>query len=200
MLTDSQLVTMCKKMQIPLAGIFFKDELPSKLEFNKGYIINISDGEDKEGNENDGTHWTALFVKKYPNNEIEPIYFDSYGALPPEDVKQFVRKHCSKFLPNTTKDIQSLVNNACGYYCCAFLYAVTHPRMASGELYADVDQFLQMFDDLNTSTNYKKNEYILKHFFRSSDAAIRVPVSIEEEAHAKGFDNGLKIPVDVRMI
>ena len=200
MLTDSQLSTLCKKMNIPLVGCFFKNELPrNKVEFNKAYIINIMDSEDEDGIANDGSHWTCLFIKKYPNSLIEPIYFDSYGQPPPEEVKKFVKTHTSKFLPNTSKDIQSLINNACGWYCCAFLYAITHPRMSGGDLYADVDQFLQMFDDLNTSTNYKKNELMLKHFFRSSDPSLRVPLSIEEE-DKPNIDHHLRVPVDMKMI
>ena len=43
MLTDSDLKDLSKKMDFPLAGVFFKDELPRKLEYNTGYIINLDD-------------------------------------------------------------------------------------------------------------------------------------------------------------
>ena len=36
-----------------------------------------------------------------------------------------------------------------------------------------------MFDDLNKSTDHLKNEFILKHFFRSKDPAKRTPVEIK---------------------
>jgi hypothetical protein len=180
MLSDTHLEVLCMKMDIPLVGIFFKDELPRKIEFNKGYIINIEDSVTGEGLQNDGTHWTCMFIKKYQDGTIEPIYFDSFGSPPPEAVKKFVKNTTSKFLPNTTKDIQSLINNACGWYCCAFLYAITNPLMASGELYHDIDNFLQMFEDLTSSHEYKKNEFILKQFFRSSDPTLRNEINIDD--------------------
>jgi hypothetical protein len=35
-----------------------------------------------------------------------------------------------------------------------------------------------MFDDLSVVTSHLKNEFILKHFFRSDDAAKRIPVEL----------------------
>ena len=63
-LTNTQLRTLSERMKFPLADISFKDELPDKLEFNKGYIINIEDAEDEDGKSNSGTHWTALQINK----------------------------------------------------------------------------------------------------------------------------------------
>ena len=77
-LTDSQLRILAKKMKFPLAGVLFKDELPDKLEYNKGYIINLDDEFDEEGKRNDGSHWTCLQINKYPNGVKEGIYFDPY--------------------------------------------------------------------------------------------------------------------------
>lgn len=180
MLSDEQINDICRKMGAPLAGCFFKDELPRNIEFNKGYIINMEDSVSGEGLPTDGTHWTCLFVKKYPDGNVDPIYFDSFGAPPPEAVKKFVKTNTNKFLPNTTKDIQSIVNNACGWYCMAFIYAITNESMACGDLYSDVDQFLQMFDNLTTTNQYKKNEYILKQFFRSADPALRKEIGVDD--------------------
>jgi hypothetical protein len=112
MLSDSQIKKLSKKMDFPLAGVFFKDELPRKLEYNKGYVINLEDGTDEEGNQNEGTHWTALQVNKYPNGIIEPIFFDPYGVAPSENIKKFVLNNCGKKLPYTEKDIQSIMNNS----------------------------------------------------------------------------------------
>ena len=196
MLTDTQLQVLCRKMDIPLAGIYFKDELPRKMEVGKAYIINIQDSTDDDGRANSGTHWTCMYSTKYVNGNIEPIYFDSYGQPPPEDVKKFVRNSINKYLPFTTKDIQSLMSDVCGWYTCAFLYAVTHPRMKSGDLYQDVDTFLALFDDLTTSHDFKKNEYMLKHFFRSSDETKRHPIDIDIKQQ-EDDPNVLKIPVNV---
>jgi len=178
-LTDTQLKILAKAMDFPLAGVFFKDELPSKLEFNKSYIINIEDAEDENGNDNGGTHWTCFQINKYPNDKIEGIYFDPYGVGMPQDVEKSILKSIKKKIPNTTKDIQSLMNNACGYYVCAFLHFINSSQYRSKDLFTDVSTFLDMFDDLNKSIDFKKNEYILKHFFRNKNIEERTPVDID---------------------
>jgi hypothetical protein len=198
MLTDTQLEVLCRKMSIPLAGIFFKNELPRKIETNKGYIINIEDSHDDEGNENSGTHWTCLFVRKYENGVVEPIYFDSYGAPPPEYVKQVVKQSFNKYLPYTTKDIQSLMSQICGWFVCSFLYGITSKQMACGDLYRDVEQYIEMFDDLNNSHEWKKNEYILKCFFRSEDASRRTPIDLDIEEQEDSGCN--KVPICINMM
>ena len=124
-LTNDQLYTLGKKMKFPIADIIFKDELPENIEFNKGYIINLEDEFDEEGKRNDGSHWTALQINKYPNGLKEGIYFDPYGAPPPQDVEKAAEKALDgKKIPYNSKDIQSLMNNACGWYVSAFLYFI----------------------------------------------------------------------------
>jgi len=199
MLTDSQLHVLCRKMSIPLEEICFKDELHGKLQYNKAYIINMQDEHDGNGLQNSGTHWVCFFVKKYPNGNIDPIYFDSYGQPPPEDVKSFVKSNCNKYLPYTTKDIQSLMSNVCGWFVCAFLYSITNPRMCTGNLYHDVDNFLNLFDDLTKSHDFKKNEYILKNFFRSEDSTKRTPIDIDIKEQEDN-PNVIKIPVNTSLM
>lgn len=179
MLTDSQLQDMCEKMKIPLEEVCFKDELPSKLKFNKSYIINMENELDEFGSPNTGSHWVCLQINKYSSGKIEPFYFDSYGMPPPEYVKTVVKNTTGQFLPFNTKDIQSLMNNACGFYCCALLHYLNAYPHRKKDLYQDVEDFLYMFDDLNKSVDFKKNEYILKHFFVSEDPALRKPIEID---------------------
>ena len=76
----------------------------------------------ENGEENDGTNWTCMQVNKYPSGQIEPIFFDPFGAPPSESIKKFVLDNTGKKLPYTEKDVQSLMNNACGYYCLPSLY------------------------------------------------------------------------------
>lgn len=199
MLTDVQLEVLCKKMGVPLAGIYFKNELPRKIEYNKGYIINIQDSHDGEGLENSGTHWTCMYITKYANGNVEPIYFDSYGQPPPEDVKKFIKTNTNKYLPYTTKDVQSLMSSVCGWYCCAFLYAITNAQMKSGDLYQDVDQFLGLFEDLTKSADFKKNEFMLKNFFRSEDPSKRHPIDLDVKDQEDN-PHVLKIPVDTSLL
>lgn len=206
MLTDTQLNELSEKMGIPLEAILFKDEMPSKIKYNRSYIINIEDSEDAEGNRNDGTHWTCMQVNKYSNGKIEPIYMDSYGMPPPESIKKAVMDTCGQKLPFNTKDIQSLMNNACGFYCVAFLHYINEAPTRSKDLYTDVEAFLSMFDDLNKSVDFKKNEYILKHFFVPKDPALRKAIEIDAEpARIINEDSGagldmMRIGVDVKQL
>ena len=201
MLTDVQITDLAKRMSIPLEGVYFKNELPRKLKYNRAYVINLQDSVDDEGKENDGSHWTCLQVQQYPDGKIEPFFFDPYGAPPSESIKKFVKDTCGKYLPYNTKDIQSLMNNACGFYCLAFLHFINASEYRSRDLYSDVEKFLAMFDDLNESHDWKKNEYILKHFFRSTDPALRKKIEIDNitgEDEGKGIDM-MKIPCNVNV-
>jgi hypothetical protein len=205
MLTDYQLTELCNKMDIPLEGVYFKDELPRKLKFNKSYIVNMEDSIDDEGNENPGSHWCCLQINKYPNGKIEPFWFDSMGVCPPEIVKKIVLNFCGQKLPYNTKDIQSMMNSACGFYCCALLHYINACPTRSRDMYFDIENFLEMFDDLNKSVDFKKNEYILKHFFVPKDPALRKaieidvnPSSIISEDSGKGLDM-MQIPVEMKM-
>ena len=211
-LTNTQLKTLSERMNFPLAEISFKDELPAKLEFNKGYIINNEDAVDEDGKPNGGSHWTCLQINKYPNGNVEGIYFDPYGAGMPQDVEKAVKDTIGKSIPHTTKDIQSLMNNACGYFVSAFLHFINSSQYRSKDLFSDVSTFLDMFDDLNISVDFKKNEYILKQFFRSDEASKRKPIEVDFE-NANIIDpndiingdkgNGIdltKIPVGMKMM
>jgi hypothetical protein len=206
MLTDSQITELSKKMNIPLELVCFKDELPRKVAYNKSYVINLDDAFDEKGNQNEGTHWTALQINKYPDGKVEPIFFDPYGQPPSENIKKFVLDNTGKKLPYNTKDIQSLMNNACGFFCLAFLHFINAWDHRTKDLYDDVACFLEYFDDLNKSIDWKKNEYILKHFFQPSDPKLRKQIeviadikSITEQDTGNGPDI-LKIPVDVNLM
>jgi hypothetical protein len=188
-------------MKIPLGGIVFKDELTSPLEYNKSYFVNLEDSHDEDGNENDGTHWTFLQLTKYPNGKIDKIFFDPYGAPPSENIKKVVKETTkSEGLPYTKKDIQSLLNNACGYYCLGLGHFINASQYRSGSLYDDVNTFMEMFEDLNTSVDFKKNEYVLKHFFRSEDPSLRKEIEVITDADEKGGLDMMKVPVDVKMM
>ncbi len=47
----------------------------------------------------------------------------------------------------------------------------------TGDIYLDTEQFLEYFEDLNKSTNFLKNEYVLKHFFQSEDPKLRKEIT-----------------------
>jgi hypothetical protein len=92
------------------------------------------------------------------------------------------------------------MNNACGWYCCAFLHWINSSQYRSKDLFLDVSQFLEMFDDLEKVVDFKKNEFILKHFFRSSDPLKRRPIDVESISK-DNTGNGpdiMKIPVSAK--
>jgi len=177
-LTDYQIEELSKKMGFPLEQVCFKDELPYKIKYNKSYVINLEDEIGPDNKPNVGTHWTCFQVNKYKNGNIEPIYFDPYGMPPPEIVKKTIERTCGQKLPYCEKDIQSLMNNACGWYCCAYLHWINSGFMKSGDIYQDTGTFLEMFDDLNKSVDFKKNEYILKNFFQPKDPKLRKEIDV----------------------
>jgi len=154
---------------------------------------------------NDGTHWTMLQCNQTPNGTKECFFFDPYGAPPSENIKKVVANTNGKpGLPYNTKDIQSLMNNACGFYCLAMAHFVNSSQYRSNHLHTDVETFLDMFDDLNKSVDFKKNEYILKHFFRSEDPSLRKEIDVikstesitgeDERSHRPDM---FKMPVDI---
>ena len=74
------------------------------------------------------------------------------------------------------------------------------------DLYSDVDMFLHSFDDLNKSIDWKKNEYVLKMFFQSSDPSLRKeidvishPDHITQQDTGKGIDT-VKVPVSTKLM
>ena len=206
-LTDSQILDLAQRMSIQLSDVCFNDELEAPLQYNKSYIINLEDSIDEYGQPNDGTHWVFLQVNEYPNNKTEAIYFDPYGQPPPENIKDVVKNTTGKKgLPYTERDVQSLMNNACGFYCLALGHFINASQYRSGNFYNDVNAFLEMFDDLNKSVDFKKNEYILKHFFRSTDPKLRTEIevikptdSITSEDNKGGID-AFKLPVDIKYV
>jgi hypothetical protein len=179
MLTNIQIEDLAQRMKIPLEFCGFKSELPKKLKTNKAYVINLDDEVDKAtGILSGGSHWTTFTIMEYPNGKKEAIYFDSYGVGPPEIVKERVMNSFKLGLPYNTKDIQSLMNQACGWYCLAYQHFIYAYPQRSKNLYWDTEAFLELFEDLNKSVDFKKNEYILKMFFQPEDPKLRKPIEV----------------------
>jgi hypothetical protein len=205
MLTDGQIEELASRMGIPLVFCGFKNELPNKLQTNKSYIINMENDMDIDGKINGGSHWTCFQVVEYPNHKKEAIYFDSFGIGAPELIKKKVKSNFGVSIPHTNKDVQSLMSDACGYYCLAFLHFINECPLRSRYLYDDVNTFMDLFDDLNSSVDWKKNEYILKHFFQSKDPIKRRAVDVltedmKEAARKIQEDGTTALPVEVKYV
>ena len=150
MLSNFDIEKLCKFYRLPLIAICMKNELPMAVK-DGCYIINMQSS--TQGN---GTHWIALYVFK-----LNAFYFDSFGALPPNEVMAFIKRRqgCHLFYNNWI--IQDLKSDACGWYCIAFLTFLHQNR--NKNLQQVFNEFTNNFHDDTT-----KNDEILKYFFNSS--------------------------------
>jgi len=182
MLSNTEIENLAVKMKIPLGYCGFKDQLSAKyLKPNHYYIINLEDQQCSDSLAmNQGSHWSGFEVREYNNGKKEGLYFDSYGFPPPEYIKKIVKQKFGIPLYYTKKDIQSIVNNACGYYQLAMGHLLHDRRMANGTLKEISDLFLDLFLDLNKTNDYKYNEYVLLNFFQNTDPKVRKAVPLPE--------------------
>lgn len=136
MLTNFDLVDMCREHNVPLNGIVSKDKLPPKNHTRDGgYIINLQDDKDQFGNDLDGTHWTAFYIEKG-----KAVYFDSFGFIMPLQVQEFLSDY--KPVPYNVKTIQSVRSGVCGWYCFYFLYYMSHSKKNKSL----IDRFVNFLD------------------------------------------------------
>jgi hypothetical protein len=182
MLSDDQIISLSSKMSVPLERCCYKSQLEDEpLEYNRSYVVNFDDEIDECGGLNAGSHWVCFQVNKHPNGKIEGCYFDPYGLGPPKTIA----KYMGEKIPHTTKDIQGVLGNVCGFFCLAFLHFVNAFANRSRDLHSDAEHFLDFFLDINKrDDNAKQNEYILKQFFRTPND--KTPVEVD----FKNFTNG----------
>ena len=119
-LSNFEIIKKCEELKIKnFKGVFMRDELKGNSSKNECLILN------HDISENDGTHWTALFIR----NGVS-FYFDSFGFDPPLEVISYCSgsdRYCS-----TTK-IQNYDEVICGHYCIFMLY-----RLSNGSKFFDV--------------------------------------------------------------
>ena len=109
---------------------FSKTSCPKKIEYNLDYIIKLDDSIDENGEENEGIHWTCLQVQ-YPSCILWRVRRSALRNL------YWIILVKNYLIP---KNVQSsLMNNACGYCCCAFLHYSNVRQHRTKDLYTDVD-------------------------------------------------------------
>ena len=122
-------------------GGFSRNNLPKK-KIDRAYIINL----DEYGNV--GTHWIALFCKKY-----EIIYFDSFGVeYIPEEIKEFIG---NKNIKANIFRVQANNSVMCGYFCIGFI-----DFMLAGKKLTD-------YTNLFSPHDLKKNDNIILSYFKN---------------------------------
>jgi hypothetical protein len=160
MLSNHDIDELTTKMNIPnFKGCFYKDKL-KKIQPNSSYIINLNSELDESGKRNTGSHWTCIVT----DDMCRAIYFDSYGENAPNEIRNLLK--CNQYkIGHTSKNIQSLMSNLCGFFCLAFIYFLSVSKFRTGNIINDASIFLDLFEDLDLISDVYKNEFILSLFF-----------------------------------
>ena len=109
MITNFEIEDICHKENLPLIGVFSKDELPKDRRMGGSYYINLQNSD-----AGCGTHW--VFCRIFHN--ATALYFDSFGiSLMPQEIAEFL----SIFKPVATnnRQIQDIHSEMCGRFCIA---------------------------------------------------------------------------------
>lgn len=166
MITDIDLFKIAKKKKIPVNDIFMKD-CPSNKIKHGGYLINLQDSHDAEGNQNSGTHWVGLYIPSLPRQDI--IYFDSFGFAVPQSVINWIRikggiYKYSRIVSNDVQ-IQDVDTGFCGIYSLFFIdFMNKNKRMKSIEA---LDKFVRLWsNDTKNNLNLLKQycDYVVESF------------------------------------
>jgi hypothetical protein len=121
-LSNFDIIEKCKELKIKkFKGVLMRDELNKNRVStdNECLVLNF------DHSNNEGTHWTCIFIK---NGEL--YYFDPYGFAPPLEVLDYYK--CKNRWHNTFK-IQQYGEVICGHYCIYVLY-----RLSNGYNFYDI--------------------------------------------------------------
>ena len=144
---NQELLEIMNAINIPLNGIFMKDNLPHILKPGN-YIINLNSlGES-------GSHWVCC---KIIGKNI--YYFDSFGGYPVQNVMDKAAQNRMKVL-YSTRQYQYINSELCGWFCVAFLNLTKNVKNK------DMKDKLNEFDNL-FKTNTKLNDKILIKYIKS---------------------------------
>ena len=162
MLTNFDIERICKKLDLPIVGVYSKDQLYNIKREVGSYYINMED--ENKGN---GSHWVLAKIysdddrddtEETDNHKIcHAIYFDSFGFGMPKAVRDFLKPFNPVYCNN--REIQDIKTSECGWYCICCDYSLENHHNSRTYL-EDYEKFLNMW-----SSNPKKNLSILKNFF-----------------------------------
>ena len=150
MLYNTEIEDICQHYNIPLVACCMKDALKDMSPVDGNYILNLASSNDPVNYK--GTHFLALIIRKN-----EAIYFDSFGVICPTEIIDFVKRRHGCKLGYTTKDIQYIKSEMCGFYAVSFLKFISSSKL---NIYKKTKEYLSSFD-----TDQKKNDAILKDFY-----------------------------------
>lgn len=147
-LSNYEIEDMAKHYHFPLIDCCMKDELPAVPQ-DGYYIINL-----ESSTHGSGTHWTALIIQPHI-----ALSFDSFGAPPPPDIINFVKKRKHIHMAFNNEIIQDLDSSNCGYFC---LYLILYIEHHKGPLTHIVDEFTRLFNE-----DTKTNDKVLRQLFKN---------------------------------
>jgi hypothetical protein len=143
-LTNSDLYSICIKLELKLNGIYMKDELEDNLK-EGNYIINL------ENSNQSGSHWTCFIKDK---NNI--YYYDSFGVVFPQNQYYIFIKNVDNIYYNVSDD-QNIDSTSCGWWSIALLFYMNNtnrPRLDR----------MKKFDKKFNNKNRKENEIELRDY------------------------------------
>jgi hypothetical protein len=145
--SNFDLEDLAQKYNLPLVGVYSKDELPKKIQVGS-YIINLQDS-----TEGQGSHWCLIKIFDRKN----ALWFDSFGQPSPLEVLRFLRHY--KPVPYSNRQIQNIDSSRCGLYviaCDRYMSTIRRRQMLE-----QFDDFLNMF-----TADTKKNDAILVDYLK----------------------------------
>ena len=95
--SNFDLEVLAKKYDLPLVGIYSKDELPERVKIGS-YIVNLQDSTDGQG-----SHWCLIKIFDKKN----ALWFDSFGQALPLEVLSFLKHY--KPVPYSNRHIQTSI-------------------------------------------------------------------------------------------
>ena len=163
MLTNFDIERICKKLDLPIIGVFSKDELYNQERKIGSYYINMQNSDKGEG-----SHWCLAKIYSDDDRDSEnddkstsvanALYFDPFGLGMPKETSAFLKPFKPIYCNN--RQIQSIPSTQCGWYCIACDYVLEHKQHSDTYL-EDYEKFLEMW-----SSNPSKNLTILKTLFK----------------------------------
>lgn len=173
MLTNFDIERIAKKLELPIIGVFSKNQLPNIERRIGSYYVNMMDDDKTDGEGNNGSHW--VLVKIFTDFDREDgetcedarghkicnaLYFDPFGLGMPLAVSSFLKPFKPIYCNNRV--IQNIKSTQCGWYCIACDYYLENMQDNENSTYLDdYSKFLEMW-----SNDPKKNLTLLKKFFK----------------------------------
>lgn len=157
MLSNFDLISLCKHYKVPLRGVYLRDQLPKKPQPGF-YVINLDNSSMTDGTEF-GTHWVACVC-----NQMEAVYFDSFGCCACPEVNRWIKSVYKNYGYNSwiCQDIRA---ETCGFWALCMGIHCFHHHIPMQTLAQCADSFINQFGESGA-----KNEKLLRAYIQNQGA------------------------------